>query len=59
MKIYALYKGDIFLIAGTKEELATFINVKPRTIMFYSTKTYLNRIKENSNCYIVIYLGKE
>lgn len=51
-KMYALYHGDIFIDLGTKEYLAKLLNVKPRTITFYSTPTWLKRT--NYNGYVVI-----
>lgn len=55
MKCYALYKGDQFLIAGTKKELAEYLGVKEKTIYFYTTEVYKKRRKYNfDNCYIVI-----
>ena len=57
-KIYALYKGDEFIDLGTKEYLAKLINVKKRTIDFYSQKTYAERNK-GGNCYIVIRCDEE
>lgn len=50
--MYALYHGDIFIDLGTKEYLAKLLNVKPRTITFYSTPTWLKRT--NYNGYVVI-----
>ena len=50
---YALYKGDTVLTIGTKEELAKYLNVKPRTIDFYGRPCYRKRNKKG-NCYIVI-----
>ena len=42
-KIYALYKGDVFIAMGTKKELAKYIGVSVRTIEFYATPTYQKR----------------
>ena len=54
-KSFAIYKGDKFLFVGTKKECATFLNVKEKTIQFYTTKTYRNRGKgEYGNRLIVI-----
>ena len=52
MNIYALYKGDEFIDMGTKDYLAKLLNVKVRTILFYSTPTYLKR--NNGNGWVVI-----
>jgi len=59
-KIYALYHGDSFLIAGTLKELADYLDVNERTIKFYSTKVYKKRRKYNfDNCYLVIEVEDE
>ena len=49
---YALYKGDKFIDIGTKEYLAKLLNVKNETIEFYSSPTYLKRVKDNG--YVVV-----
>lgn len=56
---YALYHGDKFIDIGTIEYLANLLNVKKKTIYFYSTPTYLKRTKDYSNRYIVILLDEE
>lgn len=53
-KIYALYKGDEWITDGTKEELAEYLNVKVKTIDFYTTPVWRKRTKDNA--YIVIKL---
>lgn len=57
MRIYALYKGDKWLLDGTKQELADYLKVKVRTIDFYMSKTYEKRTDGNS--YKVIFIGVE
>lgn len=52
--IYALYKGDEFLIVGTKEELASYLGVKLKTITFYNSKEYKKRRKKGNNYLLVI-----
>ena len=52
MKIYALYHGDKFIDIGSIEYLAKLLNVSKRTVMFYSSPTYLKR--NNGNGYVVI-----
>lgn len=47
MNIYALYHGDKFIDLGTKDYLAKLLNVKVKTILFYSSPTYLKRTDEN------------
>lgn len=56
---YALYKGDKYLYGGTKEELAKYLNVKPRTIDFYSRPSYLKRVANAKEPYIVIRVKEE
>ena len=46
-KEYALYKGDEHIAYGTPKELAERLGVKPETIKFYATQSYLKRV-ENS-----------
>lgn len=59
-RIYALYKGDTYVIDGTKEELAEYLGVKTQTIEFYISPTYEKRGKtQKSNRKKVIYLGEE
>lgn len=50
-KMYALYHGDNILTIGTIKELAKYLGVKGRTIMFYGTPKYKKRNKEG---YLVI-----
>lgn len=52
--IYALYKGDKFLDLGTADDLAKYLNVTKRTILFYNSKVYKERRKKGNNYYIVI-----
>ena len=54
MKEYALYRGDEFLKIGTLEELANYLKVERRTILFYASPTYLKRT--NGNGYVVVKL---
>lgn len=52
--------GDKFLCLGTAKEVAKYLNVKERTVMFYTTPAYLKRVaswkntKGYSNSIIVI-----
>ena len=57
MNIYALYYGDKFIDLGTKEYLAKLLNVKVKTILFYSSPTYLKRT--DGNGWIVIKVEEE
>lgn len=53
-KIYTLYKGDEWLTDGTKDELAEYLNVKIKTIDFYSTRRWKER--SGGKSYLVIKL---
>ena len=46
IKEYALYKGDEIIGTGTVKELAKMLGVKPSTIAYYRTPTYINRTSE-------------
>lgn len=52
MKEYALYKGDKFIDIGTKEYLASLLNVRKETIEFYASPTQLKRNRDNG--YVVV-----
>ena len=47
MNEYALYKGDDLLFIGTLEDIATELNVRKRTLMFYQSPTYAKRTSED------------
>lgn len=47
VKIYALYKGDKFIMTGTIYQIANYLGVKQSTVKFYSMPTYLKRDKGN------------
>lgn len=42
---YAVYKKEDLLCVGTIEECAKQLGVKAKTIFFYGTPTYQNRVK--------------
>lgn len=44
--IYALYKGEKLIKDGTAQEIADYMGVKVKSIMFYQTPTYLKRTSE-------------
>lgn len=48
---YALYKGDKFIDIGTAKELAKKCNVKPETIEFYASPSYLKRLERVKDKY--------
>ena len=49
VKEYALYKGEDCLAIGTIKEIAEKMNVKYRTILFYTMPTYKRRCKKSKN----------
>ncbi len=53
---YAIYKGDEFIVQGTKEECAKFLGIKSVTIEFYSTPTWKKRNKDKDG-FIVLRMG--
>lgn len=60
-KEYAVYKGDLFICIGTKQECADFIGVDIETIRFYLTPSYKKRVKNRrgNNHLVVISLDDE
>lgn len=42
---YAVYKKEDLLCVGTIEECAEQLGVKTKTVFFYGTPTYQNRVK--------------
>ena len=58
-RIYSLYKGDNYIIDGTKKEIADYLGIKIKSLNFYLTPTYAKRGKgKNGNRKKLIYLGK-
>lgn len=57
--IYALYIGDKNVKDGTSEELASYLNVKPETILFYTRPVHKNNRCNYEKSPIVIFVGKE
>ena len=53
LKKYALYKGESLLASGTCLEIAKEIGVKPRTINYYGTPSYISRTKKG-NAYRIV-----
>lgn len=60
-KSYALYKGDNLLHMGEIFQIAQKMNVRPETIEFYGTPSYLKRIneRESKNALMLICLDGE
>ena len=48
-KEYALYKGEKCLAIGTIEEIAEIMNVKVKTIYFYTMPVYKKRCSKSAN----------
>lgn len=46
--IYSVYKGDEEIAFGTIDEIANKLNIKPESVLFYGTPTYINRTSENA-----------
>lgn len=58
-KEYAIYKGDEFIMIGTKEECAKRLNIKPDHVQFMASPTNAKRDKGNRMTAIVIEDEKE
>jgi len=57
MKEYALYKGEDCLAIGTIKEIAEQMNVKYKTIYFYTMPAYKKKCKKSKNRRTLVYLG--
>lgn len=47
--IYALYKGEDFIVDGTIKQIAEELCIKPHTVWFYKTPAYKKRGAKNEN----------
>lgn len=58
---YALYKGDNFLDIGTIKDLSKRYNISVKTLRWYSTPCYKNKIKNKKNIksYVVVRIEDE
>ena len=54
MNEYAVYKGDNIIAMGTLQECATKLNIKPESIMYYKTPTYIKRTTEKTGRRLVV-----
>lgn len=54
-----MYKGEECLAIGTIKEIAKKMNVKEKTIYFYTTPTYKKRVKAGKNRRELIILRAE
>lgn len=43
---YALYRGDVFVMIGTIEEISEYLRVKIKTARFYASECYRRRNKK-------------
>lgn len=46
--MYSVYKGDKEIAFGTIEEIATKLKIKPESVLFYGTPTYMKRTSERA-----------
>lgn len=62
-KEYALYKGEEMLAIGTIAYIARVTGVQRRTISYYKTQAYQNRLKRrnalNGNARVLVSLGDD
>mgnify|MGYP003398946097 CR=1 FL=1 len=47
-KIFAMYKKDRYVTSGTVEELAMYLNVNRKTVVYYTSDAHLKRTSENA-----------
>lgn len=50
---YAAYRGDHVIAVGTADELAKVFGVTKRTIRFYATAVYHDRIEDHEKSLLV------
>ena len=48
VRVYGLYKGDVFIDVGTADELAERLNIKKETVYFYASNTNKKRNKKGN-----------
>lgn len=53
---YAVYKGESLICIGTANECAEHLGILPRTIRFYMTPSYKERVakRKNARNYITV-----
>lgn len=59
MKEYALYKGDEFVMIGTIEEIAKFLDVKIESVKFMTSPTHKKRAEGKANRSILVDLDDD
>lgn len=52
--VYALYKGDDFLMIGTADEIAQKEGVKRKTVLYWASPAYKKKIGKSEKCKVVI-----
>lgn len=52
-KIYAVYRGDKFIVLGNKKEIAEYLGIKPRTISNYRLKAYKRKTEYHKRIIII------
>ena len=45
--MYSVYKCQKEIAFGTIEEIAAKLKIKPESVLFYGTRTYMNRTSKN------------
>lgn len=48
-RIFALYKGDTYIMDGTVSEIAARLGISEFSVRMYHTPTYQKRTKSNGN----------
>jgi DNA-binding NarL/FixJ family response regulator len=48
-KIYIVYRGDEVVTHGTKYEIAQKLNIKPQTVLFYTSNVHRSRNNGNNH----------
>lgn len=59
--VYAMYKGDECLAIGTKKEICKQMNISIKTLNYYRTKAYQERLenRKEKNARRVIRIDEE
>ena len=55
-KEYALYHGENFIMIGTIEEIAKYLGIKKKSVMFYQSPTHKKR---DPNGYAVVAIPED
>lgn len=56
--IFAIYKGDNYIMSGTRKEIAKTLNILEDTVTYYRSKCHQSKCV-GGNCMKVIKLGYE